>query len=340
MPSRTHSAGMDQATLPSDIEVFRAGRHVDDQGVARTFTRADLVQMADGYDPALHEAPLTVGHPAHDLPAYGWVRRLAVDGDRLVLREHRDVEPRFAEMVRERRFPKRSTSLYSPDHPSNPKPGGWYVRHIGFLGAQPPGVKGLKEIAFAEDKAAVCVSFSEAGEAGQSTQEQEQMEKDKDAVAAAQAEAAKEREAREKASAAAQEANNKLAQFAEAQRRATHAAHVSFAEEQVKAGKLLPKDKGAAVAVLDLLAAGEPVEFAEGDTTKKVQPVEWLKSLISGAKPQVQFGEFAVGTVGDGAAGGEPLTDDELDKRARAYAAKHVVSYSEAVAKVASFTAS
>lgn len=330
---------MDQATLPSDIEVFRAGRHVDDQGVARTFTRAHLVQMAEGYDPALHEAPLTVGHPAHDLPAYGWVRRLAVDGDRLVLREHRDVEPQFAEMVRTRRFPKRSASFYAPDHPSNPKPGSWYVRHIGFLGAQPPGVKGLKEVAFADGDGAVCVSFSEAGPAGQSTQEQEQMEKDKEALAAAQADAAKEREAREKAEAAAREANDRLAQFAETQRQATHAAHVSFADEQVKAGRLLPKDKGSAVAVLDVLAASQPVEFAEGDTTKKVSPAEWLKGLIAGGKSLVQFGEFAPGTAGDGTTGGEPLTDDELDKRARAYAAKHAVSYSEAVTKVASFTA-
>ncbi len=329
---------MDKATLPTDIEIFRAGSHVDGQGVTRHYTRADIVQMAEGYDPALHEAPLTVGHPEHDLPAYGWVRRLVADGDRLVLREHRDVEPQFAEMVRTRRFPKRSTSFYSPDHPGNPKPGSWYVRHIGFLGAQPPGVKGLKEIAFADDPDVVCVSFSEADDSGQTTQEQEQMEKDKEALTAAQAEAKAADERAKKAEAEAKAAQEQLAQFAEQQRSATHEAHVSFAEAQVKAGRLLPKDKGSAVAVLDLLAASKPVEFSEGDTTKKVQPVEWLKNLLSNAKPAVQFGEHAPGNAGGGHAEA-PADDAELDKRAKAYAAQHKVSYAEAVnAVVATYT--
>ena len=56
----------------------------------------------------------------------------------------KDVEPQFAEMVNTRRFPKRSTAFYTPDHPQNPKPGVWYLRHVAFLGAQPPAVKGLR----------------------------------------------------------------------------------------------------------------------------------------------------------------------------------------------------
>ena len=57
------------AQLPAQIEIFKPGRHMDDGGRVHSFTEADLAAMAAGYDPALREAPLTVGHPADNLPA-------------------------------------------------------------------------------------------------------------------------------------------------------------------------------------------------------------------------------------------------------------------------------
>jgi len=325
-------------TLPAGIEAFRAGRHVGDDGSVYEFSDADIDAIAAAYDPALREAPLVVGHPATNAPAYGWVAavRAAVGklGRALVI-DSRDVEPAFAEMVARRRFPKRSASFYSPQHPNNPTPGRWYLRHVGFLGAQPPAVAGLKDIQFSEgDDGTGVVSFSESGdnllqetfvEKDEATKQQEKL----------QADLAAEKTAREKAEADAKTANEKLAQFAEGQRKDRHAAHVSFAEAAFKAGKLKPADRAAAVAVLDQLADGQVVEFAEGDTTKKVNPAEFVKSLIENAKPVVQFGEFAPG-------GSDPApkdrSDAEIDQAARNYAAQHHVSYSEALDKVVSFT--
>ena len=60
------------ALLPDGIEIFRAGTHIDDAGVAHHFSKADLAAIASSYRPTLREAPLTVGHPKDDLPAYGW----------------------------------------------------------------------------------------------------------------------------------------------------------------------------------------------------------------------------------------------------------------------------
>ena len=108
---------------------------------------------------------------------------------------------------------------------------------------------------------------------------------------------------------------------------------------QVKAGRLLPKDAAAAVAVLETLADAQPVEFAEGGATKKLQPAEWLKGLITAAKPLVSFGEFAPGSAAPAAGSAQGLSDAEIDTRARAYAAQHKVSYAEAVSAVVSFTA-
>ncbi len=67
MPSKTAT---NTVSLPSQIEIFRAGSHTDDTGTVHKFSAADVAAMVTSYDPALREAPLTVGHPAHNLPAY------------------------------------------------------------------------------------------------------------------------------------------------------------------------------------------------------------------------------------------------------------------------------
>jgi hypothetical protein len=332
-----NNAGMATAkTLPDQIEIFRAGRHVDDAGNAHEFSAADVAAIAAAYDPALREAPLTVGHPAGNLPAYGWVKGMTAEGGLLKMNPHQ-VEPQFAEMVQAGRFKKRSASFYPPTSPSNPTPGRWYLRHVAFLGAQPPAVAGLKDIQFSEGDAAGAVSFSEAVPTP-SNQETTTMDKETEArLAQAEADAKAAKEAQAAAEAATKAAQDQLAQFAEQQRQATHASHVSFAETQVKAGKLLPKDQATTVAVLDQLAAAQPVEFSEGGATKKVAPAEWFKGLIEGAKPVVDFGEFAGGGAGTESTKG--LSDAEIDQRAKAYASKHNVSYSEALNHVVSFTA-
>ena len=130
------------------FEIFRTGTHTPVKGKAIAFSEADLQAMVDAYDPALHEAPIVVGHPKSDLPAYGWIKSLSfADGD--LVAEPDQVEPQFAEMVKAGRFKKVSASFYKPDDAGNPKPGAYYLRHVGFLGAQPPSVKGLKPISFA-----------------------------------------------------------------------------------------------------------------------------------------------------------------------------------------------
>lgn len=143
-------------TPPALIECFRTGLQIDISGTQVNFTEADLQAIADVYDPALHEAPLVVGHPKLDSPAYGGARRFLVQGQ-ILCAEPQDVEVQFAEMVNERRFPRVSLSLYTPDAPSNPKPGHWYPKHIGFLGGKAPAIKGLKSVQFSEaDEGVLC----------------------------------------------------------------------------------------------------------------------------------------------------------------------------------------
>ncbi len=147
--------------MAQKIEIFKPGTHTTMHGETIRFTEDDLRTMAEAYDPQLFEAPLVVGHPKHDLPAYGWVKAVEfVDG---VLRVEPDqVEPQFAEMVRAGRFKKVSARFYRPDAADNPRPGTWYLRHVGFLGAAAPAVKGLKSASFSADEAGtVTVEFGD-----------------------------------------------------------------------------------------------------------------------------------------------------------------------------------
>ncbi len=128
-------------------------------GVSLSFTEADLKATVAAYDPAKHEAPLVVGHPQHDTPAYGWVGSLSFAGGALDATPTQ-VNADFAEQVAKGAYKKISASFYAPDSPSNPVPGVYYLRHVGFLGAQPPAVKGLRAPSFAEGEKGV-VEFSE-----------------------------------------------------------------------------------------------------------------------------------------------------------------------------------
>ena len=330
--------------LPPQIEIFRAGRHTDDAGTVHNFSAADVAGMVASYDPALREAPLTVGHPEHNLPAYGWVKDLGVNpAGNLVMNTHQ-VQPQFAEMVDAKLFKKRSASFYPPTHSNNPKPGHWYLRHVAFLGAQPPAIAGLAD--FAEGDASGTVNFSEADSTGTVcfsepffNQEQIRMTQElKEQLAASQAQAAVADAARSKAEGEAAAANTRLAQFTEAAHRERTAGFTSFAEAQVRTGCLLPKEKDAAVAVLGTLADAQPVSFAEAGATRTVSAVDFLKDLIARAKPVVSFSEQAAGALPGAAGSAAGLSDAEIDTQAKAYARQHKVNYAEALSAVATFT--
>lgn len=149
------------------FEIFRPGRHTAASGVTLNFSEADLQAAVAAYDPAAHEAPIVVGHPKDNAPAYGWVGSLSFGEGGAMEAAPIQVDADFAEMVSAGRFKKRSASWYVPgaaNHPLAGKPGhdAYYLRHVAFLGAQPPAVKGLREVAFGDSEEGV-VEFADAG---------------------------------------------------------------------------------------------------------------------------------------------------------------------------------
>jgi hypothetical protein len=143
------------------LHIFKPGKHVAMSGASLNFSESDLAATVRAYDPTLHEAPLVIGHPKHDAPAGGWVKSLAHVADGLEAVPH-EVAPEFAELVASKRYKKISASFYHPDSPSNPVPGVYYLRHVGFLGAQPPAVKGMRPVDLADNEEGV-VEFADFG---------------------------------------------------------------------------------------------------------------------------------------------------------------------------------
>jgi hypothetical protein len=311
---------------PREIQIFKAGRHTAMSGEALSFSDADLDGTVSSYDPAVHEAPVVIGHPKHDAPAYGWVKGLRRDGDTLLAGVDQ-LEPGFAEMVRDGRFKKVSASFYKPDSPSNPKPGSYYLRHVGFLGAQPPAVKGLAPIELSDDpEQAVTIEFSEAS--GQTVGDLFRAMRDWVLAKFGQEDAdqalppflvtsLQEQAAQDPASSFSEPTAQEVppvpktpdqpadpgdlkrreedlaereAALAERERQRRRADNASFLEGLVKEGRPLPCAQETLLAFMDAIAAAA-VEFAEGE---RRDPLTVFKEdLLAKLPKQVDFGEKA-----------------------------------------------
>ena len=146
--------------MPEPIQIFKPGRHTAMSGATLDFAEADIIACAAAYNPELHEAPIVVGHPRHDDPAYGWIKSLSFTDGALSAEPHQ-INEDFADLVTTGAFKKVSASFYPPHSKNNPSPGSYYLRHVGFLGAQPPAVKGLAPVAFGESEDVIEISFGE-----------------------------------------------------------------------------------------------------------------------------------------------------------------------------------
>lgn len=144
----------------TDIDVIKPGTYTDANGTVVEVTAAMIAEMAAEFEPGLQDAPAVVGHPKMDDPAYGWLRNFRVGEDAVLFCDAVDVDPEFAEILRKGRFKRKSLSFYQPKTRGNPKPGKYYPKHLGLLGARPPAVSGLKPISFAGDDEAVVVELA------------------------------------------------------------------------------------------------------------------------------------------------------------------------------------
>ncbi len=142
------------------FELFRAGTHTAMNGAAYSFAPDDLRNMVAAYSSARRPAPLCPGHPEDDRPALGYVHDLHINSDATCLFAQAEVSGTLIGMVRAGQFNAVSAAFYAPDVPANPRPGVYYLKHVGMLPpSMPPAVKNMAGLAFA---AGTGLCFAEA----------------------------------------------------------------------------------------------------------------------------------------------------------------------------------
>ncbi|MGD1907402.1 MAG: hypothetical protein ACFB0C_15645 [Leptolyngbyaceae cyanobacterium] len=136
------------------LEVFKSGQHPD-------LTAEAVQQVVADYDPALHKAPLTIGHVSSSkAPAWGWANTLAFDEPSMA-GEFGDVDSDFETLWNNGHYRNISAAFYPPGHPDNPLSqigkSGYYPHHFAVLGGKAPKIKGLKN----PDKLEAALAFDE-----------------------------------------------------------------------------------------------------------------------------------------------------------------------------------
>lgn len=141
------------------FNIFRTGTFTARNGLQSTFGEGDLQNMVAAYDPKRRSAPLVLGHPKDDQPAMGQVQKLIFKDGGLYAQAM--VGAALEQLVKDRRYVKVSAAFFSPSAENNPTPGLYYLKHVGFLGAYPPAVKGLEPLKFASGNDGVCFGETE-----------------------------------------------------------------------------------------------------------------------------------------------------------------------------------
>jgi len=128
--------------LPN-VPVFRAG---DYRALRKgVWTRDDVARVAANYSPTVFEAPLTFDHATKG-PAFGWVSAARCEDGVLVV-DFKGVPEEVYEAWKDGRYKKRSVELLGPDQKLIPVPGP-HLTAVTLLGAAPPAVVGLPDVAF------------------------------------------------------------------------------------------------------------------------------------------------------------------------------------------------
>ncbi|MDE0392814.1 MAG: hypothetical protein OXI57_12185 [Rhodospirillales bacterium] len=301
------------SALDGWIDICRAGIWRDMQGhdVRLDEDRLDRIVAAHV---AADPAPVVIGHPETDAPAYAWIDGLRRIGDRLQA-TLRDIAPSFREAVEAGRYSGRSIALQ-----------GDTLRHVGFLGGRAPAVPGLAPTRFSSAPETV-VAFTRDGEGespdDSSTDDPDSLhtpgrgeagEEDSEAsveVAGTESRAAEQPGAsarrlrdideQEAALAVREEAllAREAAAAADERRRAAEAAIAPH----VEAGRVLPAERAALVALFAALgddsgrgAAGENATIAFASASggaARMLPAAILERFIEGLPRRVDYRTLA-----------------------------------------------
>lgn len=252
------------------IDIFKTGTHTDSNGVTKTWDNSDLDQIVSHYNPEKHEAPVVIGHPKDDAPAYGWVEKLG-RSENVLYAKLKDIAPEFIDLIKRKLYKKRSIALYP----------GLELRHVGFLGAMPPAIKGLRNIELADAEDIISIDDS-MGEVDNGKLFSEEDVKGLVASARKEGEAAARnvltREFRAKEENAKKEVDSREIR--------------AYVEKKVDGGIIPPAlvHMGIVQFMESLNETSLEIQFSEGH---KQLPLDWFKQFIEAMPVQPIFSEIA-----------------------------------------------
>ncbi len=250
-------------------EIFRSGNY-GDKG---KFSNDDLDAIVANFN-STDQAPIVIGHPKTDSPAWGWLSEIRRVGD-VLQGKPGNLHSDFEQALSEKKFKNKSVRIARTD--KGPK-----LLHLGFLGATLPHVEGLQQAAQFDGEGHDCIDFEfdlPEKDGAEKPNKEDEMEKDQriqdleKKLADEQAARKQERDDREKKD--------------QAQRQSDFS---SFVENSLIVTGKLPKDrKDEAVAFMMSLPAGndEKADFAigEGESKKTFYAVQWFKDFASSISP-------------------------------------------------------
>lgn len=264
------------------IEIFKSGTHIAANGKEFTFSEEDVKKIAENYNPKHHEAPLVLGHPKDNSPAFGWVKGLVAKGAEGATKLFADIElaAQFAEALKAGNYKKVSAAFYAPNDPSNPSKGFYGLRHVGALGATPPAIKGLE--AFNFNDSATFLEFTKTKEEKMTTKKAEAFASSKEDELKKREEALEVREKQMKA------------EFAEFQTAKALDEAGRKVADLIKEGKVTPaQSEGLVEFMASLDKESESLEFSEAEKTIRQSPYDFVSGFLNKLPKQVEFAEVS-----------------------------------------------
>lgn len=282
------------------IEFLKPGAFVDGHGQKVDITSKMIDEVYETYDPNIFEAPVVIGHPRHNDPAFGWVQQLAKGGGRLTATAE-PASPIFTTWLNQKLYKKISASLFPPNVSSNPHPGKWSLRHIGFLGAAAPAIPGLKLPEFSGDEEGCLTVELEFSEAITEMDKKEQELQLREQKLQAREQALQKRE------------------------------FTSFCEglAQEKGNPLPCKVEEVVEFMVSISTTPEAIEFSAGD--EKVKAIDWFKGFLKDLPKAIDFREVSASKDSVDAASPEVVGQKAQEYVDEQKAKGKIVSFTEAV---------
>lgn len=322
------------------FEVFKAGNYPQGK-----FTKEEVQELANNYDPSFCEAPITLDHEQKG-PAYGWVDKLKEE-DGLLKASFKNLSPELKDFVSKGKYKKISVEIYRELEGKKP-----YLKAVSFLGASIPQVKGMQAVEFKEGESDVFEFEIQADDDNVETYSEAEVEELKNTISDLQTkiaqfkEDAKKQETIKSLKSQVKDLTVELAKFKdeaagkeelakelkEIKNNLRNKDFNEFIDKQIEAGILTPANKDAVFSILQDL--DNVKKFDESSNS-----IDIFKSFISALPKQVEFDEIALKNAKKKSNDDSKYADAdeesvEIFNQAKTIAQEENISFKEALLKV------